>query len=94
MMAHLFDSLMKTMLLLIDGVLDDREGYAMGEKARALRRNNELEDLLLRRKENFEIKIEKIKQDHKLKVEKLEERIQAVVKEKEEMARLMGELNF
>jgi len=44
MMAHLFDSLMKTMLLLIDGVLDDREKYATGEKARALRRNKDLED--------------------------------------------------
>jgi len=87
MMAYLFDSLMKTMLMLIDGVLEDRESYATGEKARATRRNKELEDLIAKSKENFEIKIEKLKSDHKLKIEKLEQRISTIVVEKEEMAR-------
>jgi len=40
------------------------------------------------------MKTQKLKEDHKLKVEKLEERIKTIVDEKEEMARLMGELNF
>ena len=54
MMAHLFDSLMKAMLMLIDGVLENREQYAIDLSKRNMRRIVELEETIAKSKENFE----------------------------------------
>lgn len=46
MLAYLFDCIMKIMLMLIDGVMEDREQYAKDQNTRQIRINNELEERL------------------------------------------------
>jgi hypothetical protein len=43
MLAYLFDCLMKTLLMLVDGVMEDREQYAKDESKRTYRIIDELE---------------------------------------------------
>lgn len=38
MLAYLFDCIMKTFLILIDGVMEDREQYAKDETVRTYRK--------------------------------------------------------
>lgn len=58
MLAYLFDCIMKIMLMLLDGVMDDREQYAKDQNTRQVRINNDLEDRLQKRDEAFKRQIE------------------------------------
>lgn len=42
-MTYMFDCLLKSLLLIIDAVLDDREQYAKNEKSNAIRQVGALE---------------------------------------------------